>query len=201
VEPCIWTWNEDRFHLLASLETACLFGFRNEALRGGMPDGRRSLNQPRFARFRKLDFEDRMQKSGELEQSPVFLSLLCAHALCSCFVVSAHNHILRSQIACFMLMLCALCLAVRDKKTHFLPWAGASRKSVLTLFACFVHSAWRAVTKKPDKHKVWARSTKHEHKAWAQSTKQRQKNWALPTDQTQDHQNFRSHLVDKSTHI
>jgi hypothetical protein len=40
-----------------------------------------------------------------------------------------------------------------------------------------VLSAWQAVTKKPDKHKAWARST--EHKAWAQSTKQRQKNWAL----------------------
>jgi hypothetical protein len=64
--------------------------------------------------------------------------MLCAS--CSCFVLCAQNHIFWSQIACFMLMLCALCLAVRNKKTRML-------------------SAWQAVTKKPDKQKE--RSTEH----------------------------------------
>jgi hypothetical protein len=52
--------------------------------------------------------------------------------------------------------------------------------------ACFVLMlrAWRAVTKKPDKHKT--ESTKHraqsmstKHEAQNMSMKQRQKNWAL----------------------
>jgi hypothetical protein len=82
-----------------------------------------------------------------------------------------------------MLMLCALCLAVRDKKTRISLRAGASRKSYHAHASCFVLSAWRAVTKKPDKHE--AESTKHgaqsmsiKHKARSMSTKQRQKNWA-----------------------
>jgi hypothetical protein len=44
--------------------------------------------------------------------------------------------------------------------------------------------AWRAVTKKPDKHeaeskKHGAQSMSTKHKAQSMSTKQRQKNWAL----------------------
>jgi hypothetical protein len=108
--------------------------------------------------------------------------MLCAS--CSCFVLCAQNHIFWSQIACFMLMLCALCLAVRDKKTRISLRAGASRKSYHAHASCFVLSAWRAVTKNPGKHE--AESTKHgaqsmsiKHKARSMSTKQRQKNWAL----------------------
>jgi hypothetical protein len=74
-------------------------------------------------------------------------------------VLCAQNHIFWSQIACFMFMLCALCLAVRDKKTQISLRAGASRKSYHAHASCFVLSAWRAVTKKPDKHE--AESTKH----------------------------------------
>jgi hypothetical protein len=114
-----------------------------------------------------------------------FVLRLCAS--CSCFVLWAQNHIFWSQIACFMLMLCALCLAVRDKKTRISSRAGASGKSYPAEPAhasCFVLSAWRAVTKKPDKHeaeskKHGAQSMSTKHKAQSMSTKQRQKNWAL----------------------
>jgi hypothetical protein len=112
-----------------------------------------------FPFFSSLLFSLLSLCSFSCSQSPVFLSLLCAHALC--FVLRAKNHIFCVIIGCFVLMLCVLCLAVRDKKTRF--FRRSARLLLLAIYSvrmlradasCFVLCAWRAVTKNPDKHKA-----------------------------------------------